>query len=452
MNATSIVSLFVILCLLIGYLLVRFKFYPIIYFIQSKIVRDKYLSDIENVHLKNIKQKNNLTLSVIPILGFSWGLFGITLTCFVAFNHYLNYLSVQDSTILLRVINDWLATSIILLSAIPLLFLFTKADIPIGMKRSFNRYFLAFIVVIMLFALVYSAFDYHLSLIALSFLFLLGIPCVFSSWFIGQYFAVYVIRSFYQAVGWDFVLNEKTSILGKLKGFFSLLFAILTPIIAINSLLAVIFANTSKGGFIGIWLLSLPTVNFHWTVPFIPHFTFNFTRPSFVFLASIIILFLIVGPLVTFIFRPTFIFELTLNSKIYQTLINLNWDHIQEHTAQNDDMIVIHSLTVNEMHGVILFFISFINYVAILSVGAVTASFHINLDQIIGLNLLNGTIKLIEIPILMFVEYIILHDLSEERELVHLASKGRKLAKNKLNPSEYTKKFSPKDHQKENYN
>ena len=63
-----------------------------------------------------------------------------------------------------------------------------------------------------------------------------------------------------------------------------------------------------------------------------------------------------------------------------------------------------------------------------------------------GLGDINGTIKLIEIPVLFFVEYLILHDLSEERELVHLASKGKKLAqKNIIIPQTAKKIIMPKE-------
>ena len=432
-------------CILAGYVLVRFKFYPIIYFIKGQIVKDKVLSDIENVHLKSIKQNYGKILTAIPILGFSWGLFGITLTCFIVFNQFLSYLSSTEVNTLLMVVNYWVLSNIILLAMIPLLFLFTKASIPVGMKRSFNKTFFLFLLAVLISSLLYGFGEYDLSIPGLSVLFLLSIPCVFSSWFIGQYFAVYIIRSFYQSTGWDFVLNEKTSIFGRFKGFFSLIFAFFTPILAINSLVAVIYKNTNKGGFIGIYLLSLPALNFRKP--------FTFVEPSFEFLASVIILFLIVGPLVTFIFRPTYIFELTLNSKIYQTLINFNWEHFKEHFSESNDSIIIHSLTGQEMVGVLIFFISFINYIAILSVGAVVASFQINLDQFIGLGIINGTIKLIEIPIFFFVEFLIFHDLSEERELVHLASKGRKLAKKGILPAQFSKKIIvPKEQESSHLN
>ena len=243
-------------------------------------------------------------------------------------------------------------------------------------------------------------------------------------------------------------MNENISIFGRTKGFFSFISGIFTPIIAINSLVAVLFNNTNQGGFIGIWLLSLPNVPLHWTIAVNPWtytvvnpWTFQLTEPSFNLLTNIIIVFLIVGPLVTFIFRPTYIFELTLNSKIYQTLINFNWDNFKERISGNNDSIIIHSLTVKEMIGLLIFFISFINYIAIISVGAVIGSFNIPFDSTIGLGVLNGTIKLIEVPILFFVEFLILHDLSEEKELVHLASKGRRLAQKGILPPQFSKKI-----------
>lgn len=452
-NTTGMIDLTIILlpisivCLIAGYILVRFKFYPIIYFIKGKIIKDKVLSEIENVHLKNMKQRYGLILTTIPVFGFSWGLFGIVLTCLVAFNQYLHYFKNVDTSILLSILNFWIITNIIVLALIPLLFLFTKATIPAGMRRSLNNNFFFSIVLFLSFGITYSYLEYHLSFFALVFYILLSIPCIFATWFIGQYIAVYVIRSIFQTRGWDFVLNEKVSIFGRLKGLSSLIFAILTPIIAINSLLAVFFKNTSKGGFLGIWIMSLTNFSFNWTWTF--HITkfwsYTFVFPSLTTIASVIIIFLIVGPLVTFIFRPTYIFELTLNSKIYQTLINLNWDELKDYISTTDDSIIIHSLSESEMIGILIFFISFINYIALLSVGAVVASFNINLDQIIGLNVLDGTIKLVEIPILLFVEYLILHDLSEERELVHLASKGRKSSKRDPTSSPYTKKIMVPD-------
>ena len=453
MTDMSIIIIFVLSiiigCLIASYVLVKFKFYPIIYFYKGEIKKDRLLSEIENVHLKNMKQKYGLILSVIPILGFSWGLFGITLTCFIAFNKFIPLFSSQDINFLLNIVNYWVISNIMLLSVIPLLFLFTRAMIPVGMKRSFNRKFLAFLLIIILFGLVFSKIDYHLSLFGLFVLFLLAIPCIFSSWFIGQYIAVYVIRSFFQTTGWDFVLNEKTSFFGRIKGFFSFIFAFLTPILALNSFIAVLDKNTNKGGFLGIWFLSLTKTPFTftftivnpWTFTLVNPWTFTLTESVFGIFTNVIILFLIVGPLVTFIFRPTYIFELTLNSKIYQTLINFNWDNFKENINSKHDCIIIHSLTTREMLGIMIFFISFINYIAIISVGAVIASFQINLDQIIGLGFLNGTIKLIEIPVLFFVEYLILHDLSEERELVHLALKGRRLSKRDPNFSSYTTKI-----------
>ena len=443
------ILLLAISCLLIGYILVRFKFYPIIYFIKGQIVKDKVLSNIESVHLKSVKQKYGNILSILPILGFSWGLFGIVLTCLVAFDKLIpipNF--TQDASYILTIIDYWLILNIIFLSIMPLLFLFTKASIPLGLKRSFNKKFILFTITIELFGLLFSHLVYSIPLFGLFVLFLLSIPCIFSSWFIGQYFAVYIIRSFFQASGWDFVMNENISIFGRTKGFFSFISGIFTPIIAINSLVAVLFNNTNQGGFIGIWLLSLPNVPLHWTIAVNPWtytvvnpWTFQLTEPSFNLLTNIIIVFLIVGPLVTFIFRPTYIFELTLNSKIYQTLINFNWDNFKERISGNNDSIIIHSLTVKEMIGLLIFFISFINYIAIISVGAVIGSFNIPFDSTIGLGVLNGTIKLIEVPILFFVEFLILHDLSEEKELVHLASKGRRLAQKGILPSQFSKKI-----------
>ncbi len=445
----TLVLLIAISCLIIGYMLVRFKFYPIVYFIKGTIVKDKVLSNIESVHLKNVKQKYGLILSMAPILGFSWGLFGIVLTCLIAFNKFTtHYFSSKDISYLLTVINFWVIANIVFLSIIPLLFLFTKASIPLGLKRSFNKRFLIFTIIIEVFGLLYSHFVYEIPLVGLFILFLLSVPCVFSSWFIGEYFAVYVIRSFFQSSGWDFVMNEKVSIFGRLKGLISFISSIITPIIAINSLVAVLNHNTNKGGFIGIWLLSLPNIPIHWTFTILNPFTFTvlnpwkfkLTEPSFNALTNIIIIFLIVGPLVTFIFRPTYIFELTLNSKIYQTLINFNWDNFKQQISGDNDSVIIHSLTTKEMIGLLIFFVSFINYIAVLSVGAVIGSFGINFDSTIGLGLLNGTIKLIEIPVLFFVEFLIMHDLSEERELIHLALKGKRMTRKHIEEPSFLKK------------
>lgn len=453
----------VITCLLLAYLLVRFRFYPIIYFVKGTIIKDKVLSNIESVHLKSIRQRYGIILSISPILGFSWGFFGISLTTFVAFNKYFHYFTAQEIIYLLTIINNWVLSSIVFLAVLPILFLITK--LPVGFKRSLTKHFLLFIFLLLIFSLSYSYLDYKMSIYGLGVLLLLAIPCIFSSWFIGQYFAIYIIRSFFQADGWDFVLNQKVSIFGRLKGFFSFVFAILTPIIAINSLIAVLFHNTNKGGYVGIYLLSLPKDPIHWTFhwtfavakpwtfTFVNPWYFTFTKPSFGFLTNVIILFLIVGPLVTFIFRPTYIFELTLNSKIYQTLINFNWEHFKANVAGEHDSVIIHSLTVREMIAVLIFFISFINYVAILSVGAVIGSFHINLDNAIGLGILNGTIKLIEIPVLFFVEYLILHDLSEERELIHLALKGlHSSSKPQLDSQLSKKRIVPQSKQSESKN
>ena len=166
-------------CILAGYVLVRFKFYPIIYFIKGQIVKDKVLSDIENVHLKSIKQNYGKILTAIPILGFSWGLFGITLTCFIVFNQFLSYLSSTEVNTLLMVVNYWVLSNIILLAMIPLLFLFTKASIPVGMKRSFNKTFFLFLLAVLISSLLYGFGEYDLSIPGLSVLFLLSIPCVF---------------------------------------------------------------------------------------------------------------------------------------------------------------------------------------------------------------------------------------------------------------------------------
>ena len=75
----------------------------------------------------------------------------------------------------------------------------------------------------------------------------------------------------------------------------------LAPIIAINSLLAVMYLNTKEGGFIGIWLKSeIPKVNIQ--IEVYKSLSIRFTRPSVTFLTYVIFLFLLVGPFVTFIF------------------------------------------------------------------------------------------------------------------------------------------------------
>ena len=188
----------------------------------------------------------------------------------------------------------------------------------------------------------------------------------------------------------------------------------------INSILAVIFSNTDKGGFLGIALVSLINIDITWS--------FTFIQPSLEVLTQIIILFLIVGPLVTFVFKPTNVFELSLNSKIYHTLSNFNWDSLNESSIESVDSIIIESLTLNEMIGILLIFVSFINYISILSVGALLSSFHIIVDKNINLSIINSMIKVIEVPVFFLIEFLIFRDLSEERALNRLASMGKKLS------------------------
>ena len=176
--------------------------------------------------------------------------------------------------------------------------------------------------------------------------------------------------------------------------------------------------------FLGIGIMALININIDWS--------FTFVKPFLVIVAQIIILFLIVGPLVTFIFRPTNIFELSLNSKIYHTLSNFDWDYLREQAIDSTDTIIIEALSMPEMIGILIFFISFINYIAILSVGALITSFHININNVLGLNIINSVIKVIEIPVFFFIEFLVFRNLSEERTLKKLASTGRKLSK--INP------------------
>ena len=406
---------------LIGFLVVRFRFYSITYYIKGKIVRDKLLSNVKNVHLISTRKRYGFIITIIPVLGFSWGLFGVIISCSLIFNQFFSIFSNEEIKTFLFVLDTWIIVNIVMLSIVPLLFIFTKATLPRGMKTTFTKIFFIFVIMVIIVSLVYTFLDYHITTSGLFVLFLLGIPSIFSAWYIGEYYGLFVIRSYYQLIGWDFIINGKLSIFSRLKGFFSILFAILTPILAINSLFAVIFKNTRKGGFIGISITNFITfnLNFDFKDPF------TFVRPSFIFLGSVIIVFLIVGPLVTFIFRPTNMFELSLNSNIYTTLSNFNWEYFNEY-ANSSDGIIFDALTIHEMVGILILFISFINYVALLSVGALSSSFGINIISSLGLSTINGTTKLIEIPVLFFIQFVMLHDLSEERQLVKLASLSKK--------------------------
>ena len=116
-------------CFFAGVIIVRFKFFSITYFIKGKITKDKTLTEIQNVHLKKTKKKYGLFLTLIPILGFSWGLYGLLLSLFLVGNSTFLFLTPEESSLILTIIGYWIVLNIIILSIIPLIFPFTRASV-----------------------------------------------------------------------------------------------------------------------------------------------------------------------------------------------------------------------------------------------------------------------------------------------------------------------------------
>jgi tetratricopeptide (TPR) repeat protein len=109
---------------------------------------------------------------------------------------------------------------------------------------------------------------------------------------------------------------------------------------------------------------------------------------------------------------------------MYTTLSNFDWEEFNRKTRKARDIIEVRPYSQRVMAGILALFVSFILYVALLSLGGLVTTLDLPVET--GLHKLPEALKFIEVPILLLVIGNVLWSLNEEKEIIDIAELGRK--------------------------
>lgn len=388
----------------IAWLFTRFRIFKVNYFVKDpelittgKILQKKCLREFKELYGK--------MLNLFPLLGIGWGVFGVLIALLVFYRKDFFEKS-ADVDFTIDALTAFVLGSAIILGLIIGLFLLQKASLPPSLEDAFKSRFAGLLFVVVVAGIIGATVFLELPPFGIVLLVLLAIPAFISAWFAGEFFTIFAIRQFYQARGWNYLEGQEvgTDIKGLLKramGVIGLVLALLAPILAINSLAGIFLKETEEGGPIGAGLTFLPDV-----------------------LLAIAVFILLLGPLVSIATQPTGFLELSVNSGMYTTLSNFDWEEFNRKTRKARDIIDVRPYNQRVMAGVLALFVSFILYVSLLSLGGLVTTLDLPVET--GLDKLPEALKFIEVPILLLVIGNVLWSLNEEKEIIDIAELGRK--------------------------
>ncbi|MFW9992515.1 MAG: tetratricopeptide repeat protein [Candidatus Odinarchaeota archaeon] len=409
--AIVIVLAFIIIAALIslsiGWLFNKFRIFKVNYLVQAEgePVEDDRIS---HHSLGEFRERYRFLLSLIPPVSAGWAVFGILLTILTFYRDVLAA-SESEAAIFPALLQVWLLASASVLAIVPVSLILKRIDLPEALGEAIRSRFSVLILLVILTGITVATVTLSLQPVSIILLVLLIIPCTISSWYAGEFYAIFTIRQFYASRGWDYIKGKgvRQGIKGKISrliGFILFLLALAAPVLAINSLWGVLTRTTESGGLIGTLMsevLSFPG----WLALFF----------------HVLVFALILGPLITIATQPTGFLELTLNSNIYSTLSNFDWEDFNRKSAKMKDIINVRPYKTRVMAGVLAIYVSFIMYVAIISFGGLVASLALPVGDL-GLEKLQEALKLVEVPVLLLVISHVLIDLRAEREVMDIAN------------------------------
>lgn len=385
-----------VISLLLGFLFNKFKILKVSYFTNLDEDEGEF---IEKHILADLKPTYTKFLTIITPIAITWGIFGVLTTIFG-----VNF--VEDKQLFGSIIYYWIIISAVVLGLIPVFIAINSIKLPESMESLKESKFIFLLLSITVIGIVSATIVLDLSVFGVIILTLLSLPALISAWFAGEFYAIFGLRQLFKIRGWDYIEGKAPEslfqkILTRILGLVGFIMALLTPILAINSLLA-IFSSLEvqeQGGPLGSTAIQLP-----------------------VLLQSILLFVLLLGPLLSIATQPAGFLELTMNSDIYSTLAKFDWEEFNRKSQKIKDVINVRPYPKRIMAGILAIFLSFIMYVAILAIGGVVSSTDFVIDT--SVLQLGKALKFIEVPILLVVVVNILKDLSEEREIYDIAKLG----------------------------
>ncbi|MHA2232826.1 MAG: hypothetical protein ACXAB4_10075, partial [Candidatus Hodarchaeales archaeon] len=303
--APIVLLLLFLISLGIAWLFTRFRIFKVNYF-----VKDPELTTtgkiLQKKGLREFKELYGPILNLFPLLGITWGVFGVLIALLVFYREDL-FEKNADVDFTIDALTGFVLGSAIILGLMVVLFLVQRASLPPSLQDAFKSRFALLLFIVVFAGIIGATFFLELPPFGIVLLILLAIPAFISAWFAGEFFTIFAIRQFYQARGWNYLEGQDVGagIKGLFKramGVIGLVLALLAPLLAINSLVGIFLKETEEGGPIGAGLTFLPEI-----------------------LLAIAVFILLLGPLVSIATQPAGFLELSVNSGMYTTLSNFDW-------------------------------------------------------------------------------------------------------------------------------
>lgn len=405
------------LSLLLGFLFNKMRVQKVKYYVSDdqddKVDQDE--DDLEDQQRRgqlqqrafaDVQQKYPRFLRVSIILGIAWAILGVLLTILAYYRE--SFLSSDDISGFSSILLAWIIVTAVLLGMLPFTLALEKIALPPTMYHATRGRFAIVLYVLVGAGITLAALFLELPPAGIALLVLLSIPALVSAWFAGEFYAIFAIRQYFKTKGWDYIAGKSTGkglkgTIGRGTGFIGLTLAVLAPFLAVNTFIGLFSASNDQGGPIGS---AFADSGLPW------------------WLINVLIFILLLGPLISLATQPAGFFELTINSEMYSTLSKFDWEEFNRRTRKAREIIQVRPHSTQVMGGIIALFLSFVMYVAVLSLGGIVTSFDIGVD--IGLNRLSEAVKFVEIPIFLAVVASVLYSLVEEREIFDLAELGMK--------------------------
>ncbi|MHA2250761.1 MAG: hypothetical protein ACXAD7_10375, partial [Candidatus Kariarchaeaceae archaeon] len=390
-NPFIIIFLLFLISLLLGWIFNKFKILKVSYFLSSE---EPSRSDaMDKNSLNDFKERYGKYLSLLTPFSISWGLSGILLTIMTSYRE--DFFDGSGQTIMLDALFGWIFLSAVFLGLVPILILIKTIKLPSSLQEINESRFAVILLVVVLIGIVSASLVLDLSPFGIVLLGLLSMPALVSAWLAGEFYAVFAIRQYYKMLGWDYIEGKRAEagikgVITRGTGCLGFLLTIIAPILAINSLISIFSKEEvrEQGGPLG-----------------------SATETVLPEIIQIILVFiLLLGPLISVATQPAGFLELSINSEIYNTLSKFDWEEFNRKSAKVKEIINLKPYPIRVMAGILILFLSFIMYVALLSIGGIINGSDIPVRA--GFDQLAESLKFIEVPVLLLVIFTILRDLS----------------------------------------
>eukprot|EP01083_Nonionella_stella_P174382 604324_1 len=291
--------------------------------------------------------------------------------------------NIDDSSVkrlYLVTLTIWIFVSTIILVVLPVMFLIRKAELLPSMQDFLKSKTLIFILLCQVSLMIVVFLIFSADALTILITSLLTPAILLTTYFVAQYWLLFVIHSFFIVRGWDFLAGEGTYYNVRCCRHTRL---VVTSTLAFLTIL--LSCIVTLDGYIGVGASLSSSVT---SQSFLLYqvITEQATLPTG---WAVVSLYLSIGPLLNVIAEPAGTLELLLNSELYTTLSKFDWTEFNRRTRASKKLLDVRPYSYNIMLGILSIYVSLalfigINFVTTGLSGFVDEGFFVDFKLIIS--------------------------------------------------------------------